>query len=46
MSCGCANTNKNDGKQVVDLVRSKDKADFPLRTPHEIVCSNWKIHLS
>lgn len=40
MSCGCANTNKNDGKQVVDLVRSKGKADFPLRIPHEIFCSN------
>lgn len=40
MSCGCANTNKNDGKQVVDLVRSKGKGDFPLRTPHEIACVN------
>lgn len=42
MSCGCANTNKNNGKQIVDLVRSKGKADFPLRTPHKIVCSNCK----
>ena len=40
MSCGCANTNKDDGKQVVDLVRIKGKADFPLRIPHEIFCSN------
>ena len=42
MSCGCKNTNKSDGKQVVDLVRSKGKANFPLRTPHEIICSNCK----
>ncbi|WP_373600896.1 hypothetical protein [Paraclostridium bifermentans] len=40
MSCGCANTDKNDGKQVVDLVRSKDKGDFPLRSPHNLTCIN------
>ncbi|GAA0714965.1 hypothetical protein GCM10008904_31310 [Paraclostridium ghonii] len=42
MTCECANTNKKDGKQIVDLVRSKGKADFPLKTPHEIFCSNCK----
>ena len=42
MSCGCGNMNKKDGKSVVDLVRSKVKADFPLATPHEIECSCGK----
>ncbi|MBS6024384.1 MAG: hypothetical protein KIB00_09880 [Paeniclostridium sordellii] len=42
MSCGCSNTDKNDGRQVVDLVRSKEKGDFPLKTPHEIECVNCK----
>ena len=42
MSCGCGNMNKKDGKSVVDLVRSKGKADFPLATPHEIECSCGK----
>lgn len=42
MSCGCSNTNKDDGKQVVDLVRSKGKDTFPLRYPHEITCVNCK----
>ena len=36
MSCGCGGVNKNDGRNVVDLVRSKGKGDFPLRTPHDI----------
>lgn len=40
MSCGCSNINKNDGKNIVDLVRSKGKDSFPLRLPHEIVCAN------
>lgn len=40
MSCGCSNTNKNDGKQVVDLVRSKGKDKLPLRISHEILCVN------
>lgn len=40
MSCGCANTDKNNGKSVVDLVRSKGKDTFPLRTPLELKCSN------
>lgn len=40
MSCGCSGTDKNDGKQVIDLVRSKGKDKLPLRTPHEIVCIN------
>lgn len=39
VSCGCGDMNKNDGKAVVDLVRSKGKAELPLRTPHEIECS-------
>ena len=30
MSCGCSNLG-NDGKAVVDLVRSKGKADLKLR---------------
>lgn len=42
MSCGCGSMNKKDGKAVVDLVRSKGKADFPLATPHEIECSCGK----
>ena len=40
MSCGCGSVNKNDGKNVVDLVRSKGKDSFPLRTPHDIECVN------
>lgn len=40
MSCGCANTDKNNGQSVVDLVRSKGKDTFPLRTPLELQCSN------
>lgn len=40
MSCGCGSVNKNDGKNIVDLVRSKGKGDFPLRTPHELECVN------
>lgn len=40
MSCGCANTDKNNGKSVVDLIRSKGKDNFPLRTPHDIICDN------
>lgn len=38
MSCGCSNLG-NDGKAVVDLVRSKGKANLKLRTPYEIDCS-------
>lgn len=38
MSCGCGSMDKKDGKAVVDLVRSKGKADFPLANPHEIEC--------
>lgn len=41
MSCGCS-TLGNDGKGVVDLVRSKGKADLALRTPYEIDCSCGK----
>ena len=41
MSCGCSNLG-NDGKAVVDLVRSKGKADLNLRTPYEIECSCGK----
>ena len=40
MSCGCGGVNKNDGRNVVDLVRSKGKDSFPLRTPHDIECVN------
>lgn len=42
MSCGCASMNKKDGKVVVDLVRSKGKADFPISIQHEIECSCGK----
>ena len=38
MSCGCSNLG-NDGKAVVDLVRSKGKADLKLRNAYEINCS-------
>jgi hypothetical protein len=38
MSCGCSNLG-DDGKGTVDLVRSKGKADLPLREPHNIDCS-------
>lgn len=41
MSCGCS-TLGDDGKGVVDLVRSKGKADLSLRTPYEIDCSCGK----
>lgn len=41
MSCGCS-TLGNDGKGVVDLVRSKGKADLALRTAYEIDCSCGK----
>ena len=36
MSCGCTNMDKRDGKAVVNLVRSKGKADLPLVIQHEI----------
>lgn len=39
MSCGCGSMDKKDGKAVVDLVRSKGKADFELSIQHEIECS-------
>ena len=42
MACGCENINKNDGKNVVDLIRSKGKDKLPLRTPHELECVNCK----
>lgn len=42
MSCGCANTDKNNGQSVVDLVRSKGKNDFPLRNTLEIECVECK----
>lgn len=38
MACGCNSI--NSGKETVDLVRSKGRDQFPLRTPHEIVCEN------
>lgn len=41
MSCGCSNLG-NDGKAVVDLVRSKGKADLNLKTPYTIDCSCGK----
>lgn len=37
MACNCS-TNL-DGKAVVDLVRSKGKADMALRASHTIECS-------
>lgn len=40
MSCGCSGN--KDGKSVVDLVRSKGKADLPLKTPYIINCSCGK----
>lgn len=40
MSCGCEGINKNDGKNVVDLVRSKGKENFPLRNTHDLECIN------
>ena len=42
MSCGCSNINKNDGKNVVDLIRSKGKENFPLRNSYDIECVNCK----
>lgn len=44
MSCGCSGSS-NDGKGTVDLVRSKGKADMPLRTPYDIDCSCGKPFL-
>ena len=44
MSCGCSNLG-NDGKAVVDLVRSKGKADLPLMIQHEIDCSCGNIFI-
>lgn len=41
MSCGCSNLGE-DGKAVVDLVRSKGFADNELRVPHEIECQCGK----
>lgn len=38
MSCGCSNTDKNNGRSVVDLVRSKGKDEFPLRAHFDMVC--------
>lgn len=40
MSCGCSNIDKNDGKRVVDLVRSKQKDSLALRIEHELECVN------
>lgn len=37
MSCGCSSN--QDGKGIVDLVRSKGKADLPLKASHLINCS-------
>lgn len=42
MSCGCGNIDKNDGKNVVDLIRSKEKENFPLRFSHDIECVSCK----
>ncbi|SHH39211.1 hypothetical protein SAMN02745196_00212 [Clostridium collagenovorans DSM 3089] len=44
MSCNCNNLDKN-GKNIVDLVRGKGKAEFLLKTPHEIQCSCNKTFL-
>ena len=41
MSCGCS-TLSNNGKAIVDLVRSKGKADMPLRSAYDIECSCGK----
>ncbi|MGL4107911.1 hypothetical protein [Clostridium sp. LP20] len=41
MSCGCS-TLGNDGKAIVDLVRSKDKATLPLKESYKIDCSCGK----
>ena len=38
MSCGCSNIS-NDGKAIVDLVRSKGKEEMILAVSHEIKCS-------
>ncbi|GAB6169850.1 hypothetical protein JCM1393_23100 [Clostridium carnis] len=38
MSCGCS-TLGNAGKSIVDLVRSKGKADLPLKNEYKINCS-------
>ena len=44
MGCGCLTkaNNGDDGKAIVDLVRSKGKADFPISIQHEIECSCGK----
>ena len=42
MSCGCSNTNKNDGRQVVDLVRSKGKDKLPLRICMFYILEKWQ----
>ena len=39
MSCGCQGLNKEDGKVVVDLVRSKGKDNMAMHCTHEIECS-------
>ncbi|MGM9926776.1 MAG: hypothetical protein ACI35P_02400 [Bacillus sp. (in: firmicutes)] len=36
MSCGCSNL--NDGKAIVDLVKSKGKENFPPKIAHQIQC--------
>ncbi len=36
MSCGCGNF--NDGKAIVDHVKSKDKENFAPAVEHEITC--------
>lgn len=41
MSCGCSNLG-NDGKAIVDLVRSKGKGDLALKVPYEIQCTCGK----
>lgn len=45
MSCGFTNMDKRDGKAVVNLVRSKGKADLPLMIQHEIDCSCGNIFI-
>ena len=41
MGCGCLTkaNNGDDGKAIVDLVRSKGKENFPLRYLYKIDCS-------
>lgn len=38
MSCGCAGSRLEDGKAIVDLVKSKGKDHLPSATAHEITC--------